>query len=103
MRNPMNKFKIALVSTTLALSMLPSVGWSTRAFAPAVAGQITALPGGDRIEVSGKTYHVKSGSAAEQALGKLSTGQQVQLTFDGAPGSPQAEVIAISTTSETEG
>jgi len=101
MSNSMNKFKIALASGTLALSMLPNVGWSTRAFTPSVTGQITALPGGDEIEVGSHTYHVKHGSAAEKALGQLSTGQQVQLTLDGPPGSPKAEVIAISTTSES--
>jgi hypothetical protein len=101
MRNPMSKFKLAIASGTLALSMLPNVGWSTRAYIPSVTGQITALPGGNEIEVGSHTYHVKRGSAAEQALGKLSTGQQVQLTLDGVPGSPKAEVVAITTTSES--
>jgi hypothetical protein len=101
MRNPMSKFKIALASGTLALSMLPNVGWSTRAYTPSITGQITALPGGDEIEVGSHTYHVKRGSAAEQALGKLSTGQQVQLTLDGPPGSSKAEVIAITVSSES--
>jgi hypothetical protein len=97
----MSKFTIALASGTLALCMLPNVGWSTRAFVPSITGQITALPGGDAIEVSSHTYHVKKGSAAEKALGTLSTGQQVQLTLDGPPGSSQAEVIAITTSSES--
>jgi len=44
MSNPMSKFKIALASGTLALSMLPGVGWSTRLYAAPIAGQITALP-----------------------------------------------------------
>ena len=100
MSNPMNKFKIAFASGTLALSMLPNVGWSTRAFTPAVTGQITALPGGDEIEVGSHTYHVKHGSSAEKALGQLSTGQQVQLTLDGPPG-PKAEVIAIAVSPES--
>ena len=95
----MSKFKIVLASGALALSMLPNVGWSTRAYIPSVSGQITALPGGNEIEVGSHTYHVKRGSPAEQALGKLSTGQQVQLTLDGVPGSPQAEVIVITVSS----
>jgi hypothetical protein len=99
MSNPMSKFKIVLASGALALSMLPNVGWSTRAYIPSVSGQITALPGGDEIEVGSHTYHVKHGSSAEKALGQLSTGQQVQLTLDGPPGNPKAEVIAIATSS----
>lgn len=101
MNNPMSKLKIALASTTLALCMLPNVGWSTRAYVPSISGQITALPGGDEIEVGSHTYHVKKGSAAEMALKSLSTGQQVQLTLDGPPGSSTAEVIAISVGSES--
>ena len=100
MSNPMSKFKIALAAGTLALSLLPNVGWSTRAYIPAVSGQITALPGGNEIEVGSHTYHVKHGSAAEKALGQLSTGQQVQLTLDGPPG-PKAEVIAIAISPES--
>jgi hypothetical protein len=98
MRNSMSKFKIAIASGALALSLLPTVGWSTRAYAPSVTGQITALPGGGQIEVGSHTYRVKRGSAAEQALGKLSTGQQVQLTLDDQPGS-KAEVIIITISS----
>jgi hypothetical protein len=101
MRNPMSKFKVAIASSTLALGLLPSVGWSTRAYVPSITGQVTALPGGHEIEVGSHTYHVKRGSPAEQTLGKLSTGQQVQLTLDGVPGSPQAEVIVITVSSES--
>ncbi len=100
MNNSMSKLKIALASGALALCMLPNVGWSTRAYVPSVTGQITALPGGDEIEVGSHTYHVKKGSAAEKALGSLSTGQEVQLTLDGPPGSSTAEVIAIATGSQ---
>jgi len=101
MNNPMGKLKIALAAGALALCMLPNVGWSTRAFIPSITGQITALPGGDRIEVGSHTYHVKKGSAAEKALGQLATGQQVQLTLDGPPGSANAEVIDITTSPES--
>ncbi len=68
MINPMSKLKIALASGTLALCMLPNVGWSTRLVAAPVAGQITALPGGHEIEVANHMYHVKQGSAAEKAM-----------------------------------
>jgi hypothetical protein len=101
MNDRMSKLKIALASGALALCMLPNVGWSTRAFVPSVSGQITALPGGDEIEVGSRTYHIKKGSAAEKTLSQLSTGQQVQLTFDGPPGSSNPQVIAITATPES--
>ena len=101
MRNPMNKFKIALVSTTLALSMLPGVGWSTRLYAAPIAGQITALPGSNQIGVADHTYHIKQGSAAEKAISHLSVGQQVHLILDGSPDSTKGEVIAITVDSES--
>jgi hypothetical protein len=101
MSNSMSKLKIALASGALALCMLPNVGWSTRAFVPSISGEITALPGGHEIEVGSHTYHIKEGSSAEKQLSHLSTGQQVQLTLDGAPGTPNAEVVAITVTPES--
>jgi hypothetical protein len=100
MKNPMSKLKIALASGTLALCMLPNVGWSTRPGAPPVAGQITALPGGHAIEVANHTYRIKQGSAAEKAMTHLSVGQQVHLLLDSPADSSKAEVIAISVDSE---
>ena len=101
MKNSMSKLKIALASGTLALCMLPNVGWSTRLVAAPVAGQITALPGGHEIEVANHVYHVKQGSAAEKAMGRLSIGQQVHLLLDPAADPSKAEVIGISVDSES--
>jgi len=101
MKHRFSKLKIALTSGTLALCMLPSVGWSTRPYAAPVAGQITALPGGNQIEVGDQRYHIKQGSAAEKTMSHLSTGQQVHLHLDGPPGSTKAEVIAITIDSES--
>jgi hypothetical protein len=97
----LNKLKIALASGTLALCMLPSVGWSSRPYAAPIAGQITALPGGHEIEVADHTYHIKQDSAAEKTMSHLSVGQQVHLLLDGAPGSTKAEVVAITVDSES--
>lgn len=95
MRHPMNKLTIALASGTLALSLLPNMGWCTRAL-ESIAGQVTALPGGDELEVGSRTYHVKQGSAAEKVLSQLYTGQQVHLILDGTSGDPKSQVIGIS-------
>jgi len=97
----LNKLKIALASGTLALCMLPSVGWSTRLVAAPIAGQITALPGGNEIEVANHTYHIKPGSAAEKAMSHLSTGEQVHLLLDPSQDSTKAEVVAITVDSES--
>ena len=96
MKNSMSKLNIALVSGTLALCLLPAVGWSTRMYDVAVAGQVTALPGGDEIEVGSRTYHVKQGSPAEKVLSKLYAGQQVHLVLDSASNDPKAQVIGIT-------
>ena len=101
MRNPMSKFKIAVVSGTLALGMLPSVGWSSRPYGAPIAGQITALPGGNQIEVADHRYHIKQGSAAEKTVSHLSIGQQVHLLLDGSPDSTKGDVVAITVDSES--
>jgi hypothetical protein len=100
MKHRLNKLKIALASGTLALCMLPNVGWSTRMLPAPVVGQITALPGGHEIEVANHTYHVKQGSAAEKAMVNLSIGQQVHLFLDGPADLSKAEVIGISIDSQ---
>jgi hypothetical protein len=101
MKHRLNKLKIALASGTLALCMLPNVGWSTHPSTAPVAGQITALPGGHEIEVANHTYHVKPGSAAEKAMVNLSIGQQVHLLLDDAADPSKAEVIGISVDSQS--
>ena len=101
MKNSMSKLKIALASGTLALCMLPNVGWSTRMVTAPVIGQITALPGGHEIEVANHMYHIKQGSAAEKSIINLSIGQQVHLLLDGAPDGTKTEVIAITVDSES--
>jgi hypothetical protein len=101
MNNPIAKLKIAFASGTLALCMLPNVGWSTRPVATPVDGQVTALPGGHEIEVANHTYHIKQGSAAEKTVLRLSVGQQVHLLFDGSGDPSKAEVVGIAVNSES--
>jgi hypothetical protein len=101
MKNPMSTLKIALASATLALCMLPNVGWSTRPLAAPVAGQVTALPGGHEIEVANHTYRIKPGSAAEKSMVHLSVGQPVHLLIDSSGDPSKGEVIAITVDSES--
>jgi hypothetical protein len=101
MKTSMSKLRIALASATLALCILPNVGWSTRLVAAPVIGQITALPGGHEIEVANHMYHIKQGSAAEKAMVNLSIGQQVHLLLDDAADPSKADVIAISVDSQS--
>jgi hypothetical protein len=96
MKNPMSKLKIALASGALALCLLPAVGWSARLYGVEVSGQVTALPGGDEIEVGSRTYHIRQGSPAEKVLSRISTGQQVHLILDKALSDPKSEVIGIT-------
>lgn len=101
MINPMGKLKIVLASGTLALCMLPNVGWSTHPVAAPIAGQITALPGGREIEVANHIYHIKQGSAAEKAMVNLSLGQPVHLLLDPGADPTKAEVVVITVDSQS--
>jgi hypothetical protein len=96
MKRQLNTIKIAVGSVSLALCMLPNVGWSTRPVTAPVVGQITALPGGHEIEVANHMYHIMQGSAAEKTVINLSIGQQVHLLLGDAPDPSKAEVVAIS-------
>jgi hypothetical protein len=101
MKTSMSKLKIALASGTLALCMLPNVGWSTRMVTAPVIGEITALPGGHEIEVANHMYRIKPGSAAEKAMVNLSIGEQVHLLLDDAADPSKAQVIGISVDSQS--
>ncbi len=101
MKHSLSTLKITLAAATLALCMMPGIGWSTRVY-ESVTGQVTSLLGAGEIKVGNRTYHVKPGSPAEKALSKLSTGQQVTAVLDGPPGDSKSEVIAI-TVKETNG
>ena len=100
MINSISKLKIALASGTLALCLLPSVGWSTRPVTAPVVGEVTALPGGHEIEVGNHMYHIQKGSAAEKALINLSIGQQVRLFLGDAEDPSKVEVVGISVDSQ---
>lgn len=101
MKHSLSTLKITIACAMLALCMTPGIGWSTRLL-ESVNGQVTSLMGTGEIQAGGRTYHVKSGSAAEKALSKLSTGQQVRAVLDGPPGDSKSQVISV-TVIETHG
>ena len=88
--------KLALNFGALALGLYlqPNIGWSTRVYAPAITGTVTASPSSATIEVDHRSYHVRANSAAAKALGSLYVGEKVDVVVDGPPGGP-VEVISI--------
>lgn len=61
---------------------------------PLVTGYLTSIQG-DSITVNGQTYTVAPGSPAEEELGSLSTGQQVDVQLNGPASSPDTEVVNV--------
>ena len=91
----LGKFGPILAALTLALCVLPNVGWSTHMAGELVSGTVTAAPASGEIEVSHRTYHIKANSPADKALRNFSAGQTVDLVLDGPANSAKSEVVSI--------
>lgn len=89
------KLKITVAAAALGLSLLPGIGWSTRAYAPAITGTVTASPSSGTIEVDHRSYRIQPNSAAAKALGAIYVGENVDMIVDGPPGGA-VEVIIIT-------
>jgi len=91
--------KLSLVvvgAFAVAICLNPTVGWSTRAYAGMVTGQVTATPGNGEIEIAHHLYHVQTGSAAANALSSIYVGQDVDAVLDGPPGSTNPEIVTLT-------
>jgi hypothetical protein len=80
------KLKLAISAVVLGLSLHPTVGWSTRAYAALVTGSVTAAPSNGTIEVDHHTYQVQPNSSAAKTLSSLYVGETVDMVLDGPPG-----------------
>jgi hypothetical protein len=88
------KLKVTIGAVALGLSLLPSIGWSTRMLAPPITGTVTASPSAGTIEVDHLSYHVQANSAAAKALSSVYVGETVDMIVDGPQGGT-VEVISI--------
>jgi hypothetical protein len=91
----LSKLALAISAVALGLCLQPNTGWTTRAFAPAITGTVTASPSSGIIEIDHRSYHVKSGSTAATVLSSLYVGEVVDMIVDGPPGGT-VEVIMIT-------
>ena len=80
----------------LAICLKPNVGWSTRAYAAVITGEVTAAPLSSEIEIAHHVYHVKAGSAAAKALSSFYVGQTVDAILDGVPGTTTTEIVSLT-------
>jgi len=90
----LGNLKMAVGVATLGLCLQPNVGWSTRAYAPAITGTVTASPANGTIEVDHVVYHVQANSGAAKALSSFYVGEIVDMIVDGPPGGA-VQVISI--------
>ena len=91
----LGKLALTISAVALGLFLQPNIGWSTRAYAPAITGTVTAAPSSGTIEVDHHSYPVKAGSAAAKVLVSLYVGETIDMIVDGPPGTTP-EVIMIS-------
>lgn len=90
----LGNLKFAIGVAAFGLCLQPNVGWSTRAYSPAITGTVTASPSNGTIEVNHVSYHVQANSGAAKALSSIYVGEQVDILVDGPPGGA-VEVISI--------
>jgi hypothetical protein len=60
-----------------------------------LTGQVNAVAGDSSIKVDGKTYRIKSGSPAAQAVRNVSPGQVVDVQLNGPANSSATEVVNV--------
>jgi hypothetical protein len=90
----LGKLTSTISAVALGLCLQPNFSWSSRAYAPAITGTVTASPSSGTIEVDHRSYHVKANSAAAKALSSFYIGEQVDIVVDTPPGGT-VEVISI--------
>jgi hypothetical protein len=90
--------KLGLVAGAfvLAICLKPNVGWSTRAYAAVITGEVTAAPQSSEIEIAHHLYHVRANSAAAKALSSFYVGQTVDAVLDGPPGGTANEIVSLT-------
>jgi hypothetical protein len=91
----LGKFSLTICAVALGLSLQPNFSWSSRAYAPAITGTVTAAPLSGTIEIDHRSYHIKAGSAAAKVLSSFYVGEQVDIVVDG-PSGGAVEVIIIT-------
>lgn len=60
-----------------------------------VTGQVNAVAGDSSIKVDGKTYRIKAGSPAAQAVHTVSPGQVVDVQLNGPANSSATEAVNV--------
>jgi hypothetical protein len=90
----LGKLALTVGAVALGLYLQPNIGWSTRVYAPAITGTITASPSSGTVEIDHRSYHVKANSGAAKALSSFYVGEKVDIVVDGPPGGA-VEVISI--------
>lgn len=92
-----SKLKFAIAAGALGLLLQPVISWSSRAYAAAVSGTITAQPSSTSgtIEIDRKLYHVKPNTSAAKLLTSLYIGEVVDVILDGPPNGASQEVVSI--------
>jgi hypothetical protein len=60
-----------------------------------ITGSLTAVNGGQSLNIEGRTYRLKDGSPAVAAAAHLTPGQSVTVQLDGPASSPSSRVINV--------
>ncbi|MHB8475649.1 MAG: hypothetical protein ACYDBZ_05115 [Steroidobacteraceae bacterium] len=91
------KLGLVVGAFALAICLKPNVGWSTRAYAAMISGEVTATPQSGEIEIAHHLYHVKADSPAAKALSSIYAGQTVDAVLDGpAHSTDTAEIVSLT-------
>ena len=97
------KLSLVVVAFALAISLTPSVGWSSRPYSAMVTGQITAMPGNGEIEIAHQMFHIRANSAAAKILSSLYVGENVDAVLDspvgGSGATPEVVILTVHTAS----
>lgn len=87
--------RIKQCAALAAVSILAGPAMPNQLPGDLVTGQVNAVAGDSSIKVDGKSYRIKSGSPAAQAVRNVSPGQVVDVQLNGPANSSATEVINV--------
>lgn len=87
---------IPTLAAGLALTLLGAgAAHANQIPGPVITGSLDSIQGADSITVNGQTYTIAPGSPAQEELGSLTPGEQVDVQLNGPASSPDSQVVNV--------
>lgn len=87
--------RLAVAAAALLIATMAGSVTANQIPGATITGHLTAVSGGDWINIDGKSYHIRSGSPAATAAPKLAVGAYLDVQLSGPANTSASEVINV--------